>query len=77
MHCWYFRKVMDEPKPSESDLGEDRSKVNIEPENIYVGADGTEEVATRVNGKRFRVSLCVHQNLTQLLDATFPGRKSL
>jgi hypothetical protein len=25
-------------------------------------------VATRVNGKRFRVSLCVHKNLTQLLD---------
>jgi hypothetical protein len=59
---------MDEPKPNESDLREDRSKENIDSENIYVGADGTEEVATRVNGKRFRVSLCVHKNLTQLLD---------
>jgi hypothetical protein len=68
---------MDEPKPSKSDLREDRIKENIQSEIIYVDTDESEKVAT-VNPRKCRkVRFCVHQNLTQLLDATFPVRKRL
>jgi len=55
---------MEEPKPNGSRVTEE----NIESENIYVGADGTEEVATGVNGKKFKVIFCILQNLTPLLQ---------
>jgi hypothetical protein len=68
---------MEEPKPEESNVREERSKENTEPENIYVGTDGTDEVASRTGGKRFRVSFCVQQNLTPLLEAIFRGMNGL
>ena len=46
---------MEEPKPYGSKITEERGKETTEPENIYVGADGTEEVATGENGKKFKV----------------------
>jgi len=58
---------MEEPKPNESKVTEE----NIELENIDMGADGTEEVATGANGKRFKVIFCVPQNLTPLLQKPY------
>jgi hypothetical protein len=55
---------MEEPKPNGSKVTEE----NIEPENIDVVADGTEEVAIGENGKKFKVIFCVLQNLTPLLQ---------
>jgi hypothetical protein len=42
---------MEEPKPNGSTVTEE----NIELENIYVGTDGTEEIATGANGKKFKM----------------------
>jgi hypothetical protein len=58
---------MEEPKPNGSEVREE----NKEPENIYVGADGTEEVAVAENGKKFKVIFCVLQNLTPLLQRPY------
>jgi len=55
---------MEEPKPNGSEVTEE----NIEPENVYVGADGTELVATGENGKKFKVIFCGLQNITPLLQ---------
>jgi hypothetical protein len=62
---------MEEPKPNGSKVREEGSNENIEPENIYEGADGTEEVATVGYGKKFRVSFCVLQNFTPLLQRPY------
>jgi len=58
---------MEEPKPNGSRIIEE----NIEPENVYVGVDGTEEVATEENGKKLKVIFCVLQNLTPLLQKPY------
>ena len=58
---------MEEPKPNGSRVAEE----NTEPDNIYVGADGTEDVATGENGKKFKVIFCVLQNLTPLLQRPY------
>jgi hypothetical protein len=57
---------MEEPKPNGSRIEE-----TIEPENLYVGVEGTEEVATGENGKKFKVIFCVLQNLTPLLQKPY------
>jgi hypothetical protein len=54
---------MEEPKSSDSRVPEE----NTEPDNIYVGADGTEEVPTRENRKRFKVIFRVLQKRASLL----------
>lgn len=58
---------MEEPKPN----GSGEREENIEPENMYVEADGTEDVATGENGKKFKVIFCVLQNLTPLLQRSY------
>jgi len=58
---------MEEPKPNGSTVTEE----NIELENIYVGTDGTEEIATGANGKKFKVIFSVLQNLTLLLERPY------
>jgi hypothetical protein len=58
---------MEEPKPNESEVTEE----NIEPENVYVGADEIEVVATGRNGKKFKVIFCVLQNITPLLQRPY------
>jgi hypothetical protein len=68
---------MYELKPSEFDLKEDRSMEIIEPENTYVETEACEEIATRKPRECCKVTFCVHQNLTQLLDAIFPGTLQL
>jgi hypothetical protein len=46
---------MEEPKPNGSKVTEERGKENTELDDIYVVADGTEEVATGENTKKFKV----------------------
>jgi hypothetical protein len=58
---------MEEPKPNGSEVTEE----NIEPENVYVGADVTEVVATGENGKKFKVIFCILQNITPLLQRPY------
>lgn len=58
---------MEESKPNASEVREE----NIDPENMSVGVDGTEEVVTAENGKKFKVIFCVLQNLTPLLQRPY------
>jgi hypothetical protein len=74
---------MEEPKPNVSKVTEDRGKENIEPDNIYVAADGTEEVATGEIGKKFKVrnkpstqaAVFSRTSLHFYRRHTFPGMK--
>jgi hypothetical protein len=46
---------MEELKPNGSMVPTERGKENTETGDIYIGADGPEEVAVGQNGKRFKV----------------------
>lgn len=51
----YFRKAMELSESNRPTAITEPDKENTEPEEIYLGADGTEEVAVGKNGKRFKV----------------------
>lgn len=46
---------MEESKPNGPIVTSETAKEITEPEDIYLGADGPEEVAVGANGKKFKV----------------------
>jgi hypothetical protein len=76
----HFRKVMEESNHNESRATRDTETEITEPEEIYLGTDGPEEVAVGQNGKKFKVSnkppvfVCSSVRETHT-EATFPVTK--
>jgi hypothetical protein len=50
-----YRKAMEALEPNGPTATKEPDKENTEPEEIYLDADRTEEVAVGQNGKRFKV----------------------
>jgi hypothetical protein len=73
---------MEESKPNRSTVTREAEKENTEPEEIYLGDDGPEEVAIGQNGKKFKVGnrppVCVCSSVRETYtEATFPVMKTM